>query len=81
MMKHIIHDWSDEYCVKILTHLSAAAARETTLLLFETILPLAIHDPSAKKEGLLEAPSPLLANYGGANDMGYNIDFIVRSAP
>ncbi|KAJ7263588.1 S-adenosyl-L-methionine-dependent methyltransferase [Mycena haematopus] len=73
--KHILHDWSDEYCVKILTQLSAAAAPASTLLLLETLLPLAIHDPNASEEGLQEAPAPLLANYGGTNDMGYNIDF------
>ncbi|KAF7373897.1 S-adenosyl-L-methionine-dependent methyltransferase [Mycena sanguinolenta] len=76
-VKHILHNWSDEYCVKILTQLSVAATPASTLLLLECLLPLAAHDPSASEEGLQEAPAPLLANYGGANDMGYNIDFAV----
>ncbi|KAF7335897.1 S-adenosyl-L-methionine-dependent methyltransferase [Mycena sanguinolenta] len=74
-MKHILHDWSDEYCVKILTQLSVAAAPASTLLLVECLLPLAANDPNASEEGLQEAPAPLLANYGGTNDMGYMLDF------
>ncbi|KAJ6506651.1 S-adenosyl-L-methionine-dependent methyltransferase [Mycena sanguinolenta] len=74
-VKHVLHDWSDEYCVKILTQLSIAAAPASTLLLLECLLPLAANDPSASEEGLLEAPPPLLANYGGTNDMGYMMDF------
>ncbi|KAJ7354209.1 S-adenosyl-L-methionine-dependent methyltransferase [Mycena albidolilacea] len=82
-VKFQVHDFFTPQCqtgatvFMILTHLSVATAPETTLLLFETILPLAIHNPNAKEEGLLEAPSPLLVNYGGANDMGYNVDFVM----
>ncbi|KAF7373903.1 S-adenosyl-L-methionine-dependent methyltransferase [Mycena sanguinolenta] len=74
-IKNVLHDWSDEYCVKILSQLSAAAAPASTLLLLECLLPLATNDPSASEEGLQEAPAPLLANYGGTNDMGYMLDF------
>ncbi|KAF7377232.1 S-adenosyl-L-methionine-dependent methyltransferase [Mycena sanguinolenta] len=75
LMKYILHDWSNEYCVKILTQLSAAATPTSTLLLLERLLPLAVHDPDAAEDGLQEAPEPLLANYGGANDRGYIGDF------
>ncbi|KAF8177344.1 S-adenosyl-L-methionine-dependent methyltransferase [Mycena galopus ATCC 62051] len=77
MMKHVTHDWSDEYCFKILKQLSAVAGPGTTLLLVEAVLPLAIQDPNAVAEGLQEAPAPLLANYGGTNDLGYMADFMM----
>ncbi|KAJ6527606.1 S-adenosyl-L-methionine-dependent methyltransferase [Mycena vulgaris] len=76
LMKQIMHDWSDEYCVKILTQLSAAAAPETTLLLLESVMPLASSDPNAE-EGVQEAPAPLLPNYGAANDLGYSADMVM----
>jgi DNA-binding FrmR family transcriptional regulator len=77
-MKQIMHDWSDEYCIKILTQLSAAAASETTLLLLESIMRLASSDPNAE-EGAQEAPAPPLPNYGAVNDLGYSADMVVRS--
>ncbi|KAJ6480521.1 S-adenosyl-L-methionine-dependent methyltransferase [Mycena vitilis] len=73
LLKQIMHDWSDEYCVKILKRLWDAAQPKTTLLLLDSIMPLACHDPVAE-EGLQEAPAPLLANYGAVNEMGYNAD-------
>ncbi|KAJ7720965.1 S-adenosyl-L-methionine-dependent methyltransferase [Mycena maculata] len=81
LLKQIMHDWSDEYCVKILTQLWEAATPTTTLLLMDSIIPLACHDPNAEGPNAIpgactkEAPTPLLANYGGANDMVYNADF------
>ncbi|KAJ7657239.1 S-adenosyl-L-methionine-dependent methyltransferase [Mycena polygramma] len=72
LLKQIMHDWSDEYCVKILKRLWDAAQPTTILLLLDSIMPLACHDPAA--EGLQEAPAPLLANYGAVNEMGYNAD-------
>ena len=78
-MRFIVHDWSDEYCVKILTQLSAAAAPDTTLLLLDSIVPLACRDPDTKEKenGLQEAPAPLLANYVATVDMVYTADLVV----
>ncbi|KAJ6608071.1 S-adenosyl-L-methionine-dependent methyltransferase [Mycena sp. CBHHK59/15] len=81
LLKQIMHDWSDEYCVKILTQLWDAATPATVLLLLDSIMPLACHDPSGEGPHAIpgavpkEARAPLLANYGAANDMGYNADF------
>ncbi|KAF7354294.1 S-adenosyl-L-methionine-dependent methyltransferase [Mycena venus] len=78
LLKQITHDWSDKYCVKILTQLSAAAIPQTTLLFLDSIVPLACHDPDTmKEEGLQEAPAPLLANYGTAAYMAYNADLVM----
>jgi len=75
-LKQILHDWSDEYCVKILTQLSAAATREIILLLLETVIPLASSDPDAG-DGVQDAPAPLLPNYGAVNDLAYSADMVV----
>ncbi|KAK1229446.1 hypothetical protein PQX77_007494 [Marasmius sp. AFHP31] len=80
MVKQVLHDWSDQYCVKVLKQLRAAATPDTTLLVLESILPYACHDPSADdNKGIpgavpKEAPPPLLANYGAANELGYLAD-------
>ncbi|KAL4259735.1 O-methyltransferase COMT-type [Pleurotus pulmonarius] len=80
LLKQVLHDWSDEYCIKILSHLRAAAVPETKLVLVDSIMPFACHDSSGKmKSGLPggvphEAPAPLLANFGAVNEMGYNAD-------
>ncbi|KAA1477972.1 S-adenosyl-L-methionine-dependent methyltransferase [Dentipellis sp. KUC8613] len=80
LLKQIMHDWSDEYCAKILKQLRQAAGSKTKLILVESIMPYACHDPSADSgKGIpgavpLEAPAPLLANFGAVNEMGYNAD-------
>lgn len=39
MMKHIIHDWSDEKSLEILSHIRKKIPKNGKLLLFETIVP------------------------------------------
>lgn len=39
VLKHIIHDWDDEPCVRILRNVRAAAAEGAALLLVETVVP------------------------------------------
>ncbi|KAJ7473575.1 S-adenosyl-L-methionine-dependent methyltransferase [Mycena galericulata] len=84
LLKQVMHDWSDEYCVKILNRLWEAATPTTTLLIIDSIIPLACHDPSTDAPNAIpgaapkEAPAPLLTNYGGANDMCYNADFTLQ---
>ncbi|KAG5338262.1 hypothetical protein C0989_007825 [Termitomyces sp. Mn162] len=86
LLKQILHDWSDEYCAKILTQLRAAAGKDTKLLLIESLIPFACHDSHEGDDALgvpgsipHEAPAPLLANYGAVNEMGYNVDILVRT--
>ncbi|KAG5221429.1 S-adenosyl-L-methionine-dependent methyltransferase [Salix suchowensis] len=85
LLKQILHDWSDEYCVKILSQLRIAAVPKTKLVLMDSIMPFACHDPSANtKSGIpggvpREAPAPLLANFGAVNEMGYNADIDERT--
>ena len=78
-VKQILHDWSDEYCVKILKNLWEAASSGTKLVLMENLIQFSCHDPSFDKDRVIpgavprEAPAPLLANYGALN-VGYNFD-------
>ncbi|KAG5641790.1 hypothetical protein DXG03_004194, partial [Asterophora parasitica] len=80
LMKHILHDWSDEYVVKILAQLRTIARPDTKLILIEIIIPFACHDPGADDgQGIpgsvpREAPAPLLANYGAVSELSYFLD-------
>ncbi|KAJ7133119.1 hypothetical protein C8R44DRAFT_611770 [Mycena epipterygia] len=87
LLKQIMHDWPDDRCVVILNQLWEAATPTTALILMESIRPLVCRDPSVKGPGAIEgaapkeAESPLLANYGAVNEMGYNAEFDVRLPP
>ncbi|KAG5350527.1 hypothetical protein C0989_010597 [Termitomyces sp. Mn162] len=81
LLKQILHDWSDKDSIKILTQLRAVAETDTKLLLVESLLPLACHDPNNGVDALEfpgstvpEAPAPLLANFGIVNLLGYTTD-------
>jgi hypothetical protein len=80
LLKQIMHDWPDSDASKILTMLREAAQPKTKLILIDSLMPFACHDPSADDgKGIpgavpKEAPHPLLANYGVANEMAYNGD-------
>jgi len=38
-LKHILHDWSDDYCVIILKHLAAKLNKEGRVLVYDAVLP------------------------------------------
>ncbi|KAL1670094.1 O-methyltransferase-domain-containing protein [Schizophyllum commune] len=84
LLKQILHDWSDPYCAKILTHLrTAATPGKTKLVIMDSCLSLACREPLDAQfkdiPGALphEAPEPLLPNYGPANDSGYLQDLVM----
>ncbi|THH10457.1 hypothetical protein EW146_g8366 [Bondarzewia mesenterica] len=80
LLKQITHDWSDEYCVKFLTRLQTAATSTMILLIVDSIMPFACHDPSGDDDKGIpdavphEAPVLLLANFSAVNEMAYNAD-------
>lgn len=80
-LRMIMHDWSDEDCVKILSHLRAAAGPNTHLVVSENIVEYACAQPDdlADIPGavLPPAPAPLLANYGSADLFAYLMDLQV----
>lgn len=38
-LKHIIHDWSDDHCRRILQHIATAMRQEARVLVCETVMP------------------------------------------
>lgn len=80
-MRMILHDWSDEYCLKILRHLRTAAGSQTQLIIIDTVLSYACPDPESVQTipgtTLPVFPAPLLPNRGAANLMPYLLDMQV----
>ncbi|GJJ06651.1 hypothetical protein Clacol_000845 [Clathrus columnatus] len=80
-LKQIMHDWSDEYCSKILTQLRKAASPTTKLLSMDTIIQHACYDQTSLVSDIPgaipdEAPYPLLPNWGTVNSIGYCADML-----
>ena len=96
LIKHILHDWSYQYCRVILKHLRDAAGRngETRLLVIDYVVSYAcrISGESDDKDGDLTArrsipgvyqdlaQPPLLANWGAASAFPYFADLVVSSS-
>jgi O-methyltransferase domain len=82
ILGHVLHDWANEYCLKILKNLRAAAGPKTQLIVVEQVFSAAcdepaIHDiPGAE---LPVPPKPLLYNMGRAGSLVYLTDNMVRS--
>lgn len=74
----IMHDWSDKYCIKILTQLRAAAGKDTHLIVTDNIISYASPPSTLPKEipGVVFStmPEPLLPNKGEAGVMPYLAD-------
>lgn len=83
MMRMILHDWSDEYCVKILRRLRAAAGPSTQLVVIDSIMTYACEEPEAVNSipgaKLAQPPFPLLPNYGAAGAFANFSDMQVRA--
>lgn len=87
LLKNVIHDWSDTYARRILLNLRNAAAPGTKLLLVESLIEYACRTHTSENSGSspilgaapLQAPEPLLANFGDINFMQYMTDISVRS--
>lgn len=75
LLRQIIHDWSDKYCVQLLKNLSAEAGPNTKLLIVDDVVDYSCN--SGNEPG---PPAPLLHNLGGANLLPYSVDIIVSSA-
>ncbi|KAF8728516.1 hypothetical protein AX14_006537 [Amanita brunnescens Koide BX004] len=80
LLKHVLHDWSDKYSLKILKQLRDAATPDTKLVVLETIMPYACHDTEDIADGITfsgaakKAPNPLLANWGAVAEFIYVLD-------
>ncbi|KAJ7309358.1 S-adenosyl-L-methionine-dependent methyltransferase [Mycena albidolilacea] len=82
-LRYIVHNWSDPYVRKILTHLRGAATPDTTLVVVDHILPYACPqetlppDVATLSEALDTAAPPLLPNFGAANALGHSLDSLM----
>jgi hypothetical protein len=83
VLRNILHNWADEYCLTILKHLRAAAGPKTQLIVVDRLItcacdePVALEIPGAER---LVPPRPLLPNFGRAASMSYNSDLMVGRA-
>ncbi|KAI0318584.1 S-adenosyl-L-methionine-dependent methyltransferase [Amylostereum chailletii] len=77
LLRMILHDWSDKYCVKILRNLRDAAMPSTRLLIVDSLIGYACADDSIKDiPGALlpSPPAPLLSNLGHTATIAYYLD-------
>ena len=87
VLKHILHDWPDALCIKILSHLRQAANADTKLIILEVIIPYLCNTSAAGSTPDLESdfglgnnivvPGLSLPNFGAANELCYSVDLLV----
>ncbi|KAJ7046068.1 O-methyltransferase [Mycena alexandri] len=77
MLRQIVHDWPDDAAIKILSHLRAAAAPKTKLVIVDQIIPYATESDLVNSiPGMARPPppAPLLRNMGAAMAVPYWAD-------
>ncbi|KAI1764122.1 putative O-methyltransferase [Hypoxylon sp. FL1150] len=68
-MRHVLHDWNDEDCVRILSNTAKAMGPDSRLLVADITLIETLGDPYIQA-----APKPLLPNYGVHGHHGFSLD-------
>ncbi|KAI0087132.1 S-adenosyl-L-methionine-dependent methyltransferase [Irpex rosettiformis] len=87
IVRAIVHDWSDDYCVKFLSQLRAAATPSTQLIVIDNVIPYACADSQPSLDSDVPgaanvrptAPAPLLPNFGAASLLTYLADIAMLS--
>ncbi|KAH8980527.1 S-adenosyl-L-methionine-dependent methyltransferase [Lactarius deliciosus] len=80
LLRMILHDWADEYCLKILKHLRAAAGPKTQLVIVEQLIACACDEPATHEipgAELPAPPKPLLPNLGRADSTAHAMDVMM----
>ncbi|KAH9167780.1 S-adenosyl-L-methionine-dependent methyltransferase [Lactarius sanguifluus] len=80
LIRMVLHNWADEYCLKILKHLRAAAGPKTQLVIVEQLIACACDEPATHEIPGAELPSPpkpLLANLGRVDSAAHAMDAIM----
>ncbi|KAF4581763.1 hypothetical protein EYR40_002781 [Pleurotus pulmonarius] len=70
-LRHVLHDWPDDDCVKILENVKKSMSPQSKLLINEFVPQYIVRGGLASHT---QAPTPLLANYGVANKRLYQQD-------
>jgi len=81
LMRYILHDWSDPYCIKILSHIRRSAGPDTKLVVIDAVLQYNCpsdgkwaHIPGGEAE---VAPAPLAPNWGIAHSDTSYVDVLL----
>jgi hypothetical protein len=69
-----VHNWGDQNATKILSELRKVASPDTRLVVYDAIIAHACHDPNNDD---MDAPVPLLPNFGVAGEIKYTVDMAV----
>ena len=83
VVRYILHNWTDQYCVKILKRLRDAALPATKLIVLEEILEYMSRDTTTMHADLPGAtnpmaPLPLLPYPEASTGLTYSGDMVVR---
>ncbi|MCJ1467792.1 hypothetical protein MMC07_006417 [Pseudocyphellaria aurata] len=73
-LRWILHDWSDEYCIQILTSIRQSMTAKSRILICENVMNTTLGCPELKR-----APPPLLANYGSYTRYSHQRDLIMMA--
>ncbi|KAJ5698549.1 hypothetical protein N7462_000554 [Penicillium macrosclerotiorum] len=74
-LRYVLHDWSDEYCVNILSSIRESMASHSRLLICEQVMNTTTGDPD-----LTSAPTPLPANYGFHTRFSHSRDLTMMAS-
>ncbi|KAL9599305.1 MAG: hypothetical protein Q9219_003932 [cf. Caloplaca sp. 3 TL-2023] len=73
-LRYIIHDWSDDYCVRILAAIRAAMAPQSRILICDQVMNTTLGSAQ-----ITPAPAPLPANYGSFTRWSHQRDITMMS--
>ncbi|KAI1104725.1 putative O-methyltransferase [Jackrogersella minutella] len=73
-MRHVLHDWKDDDCIRILLRTAEAMGPNSRLLVADITLTETMGDAYIEA-----APKPLLANYGIYGHHGFSLDIAMMS--
>jgi hypothetical protein len=73
-LRYVIHDWSDDYCVKILSAIRERMGPNSRILICDQVMNTTLGSPE-----LQSAPSPLPANWGYYTRYSHQRDLTMMS--